>query len=73
MKSAKYWLTWAIAVIGGFFSYELYAIFDGNPDTSTLTYNIITHIPADLFFVALGGLMSWVFYHFFKYYGKVGQ
>lgn len=66
----KLWLTWGGIVVGLFAIFEGVAIFDTDPNTSTLTANIINYIPADLFFVILGGGGLWIVWHFISYYLK---
>lgn len=66
----KTWVKWGIAVLVSFGIFEAGAIFDKNPDTTTLTYNIITYVPEWVFWAVLVPLVSWISYHFYTYYRR---
>lgn len=64
-------LTWRFVFLGTIIlavGQEFYALFDGNDSTEPLTTIILRYIPADWFFVGLGGLFLWMCWHFGKYY-----
>lgn len=66
----KTWIGFILIVLFGFFGFELTAIFDGKPETITLTKTILEIIPADIFFIVFGAFGTWVAWHFLKYYIK---
>lgn len=66
----KLWAIWAILSAGIFGIFEAVAILDGNPETTTLTYNVITYIPQPLFWIIIIPFFAWFIKHFKKYYSK---
>lgn len=43
---------------------ELFASFDGDPNTDPWTDLIVTYVPAEVTAVAIGGLCLWLVVHF---------
>lgn len=50
---------------------ELFASFDGNPNTEPWTQLIVKYIPGELAFAGIGALVLWLPVHFgIRYYRK---
>lgn len=50
---------------------EVWAGFDGNPDTDPWTDLVVAYIPGEVTALALGGLSVWLFAHFgIRYWRK---
>jgi hypothetical protein len=52
---------------------ELWASFDGNPDTDPWTYLIVGYVPWELALAAFGALLLWVPIHFYVRYRRKAQ
>jgi len=50
---------------------EVFASFDGNPDTRPWTEEIVDFVPGEVAAVGIGGLSLWLIVHFARrYYRK---
>lgn len=70
MKPTTKWRIGFLGVTGLAIAMELFSIFDGNPNTTSWTYNIVTYIPEPIFWTVLVGGIAWVVNHFKHHYKK---
>lgn len=49
---------------------ELWASFDGSPDTEPWTTLIVRYVPAEVTAFAIGGLAVWLAVHFWRRYRR---
>lgn len=58
------WRLAFLTVTGLALAMELWAVFDGNPDTDPWTDLIVTYVPMEIAAAAIGGLSLWLVVHF---------
>jgi len=64
----NWWRVAFLAVTAMALLMELFASFDGNPNTDPWTELITTYIPAEIAFAAIGALCLWLVVHFGRRY-----
>lgn len=70
MKTKTKWRIGFLGVTVLAIAMELYASFDGNPETEPWTWLIIGYIPSWVTFSAITGLFIWLIVHFARRYKK---
>lgn len=64
------WRSVFLGATGLAIAMEVFAAVDGNPSTEPWTSLIVQYVPAEVTFLAIGGLTTWLFIHFGKRYAK---
>lgn len=61
--------TWAMLIASAVpIAAELWALFDGNPESPPYTWLITQYIPAPIFWLVWGAVTAWVTKHFIEHY-----
>lgn len=64
------WVGWFLAATVLVVGAELWASFDGDPDTVPWTELVVTHVPGEAAAAAIGALLVWLPLHFGLRYGR---
>ena len=69
--SNRVWVAGFLGLTAVVVGAELWASFDGDPDTAPWTDLIVRYIPAEVTFAAIGALVLWLPIHFaIRYWRK---
>lgn len=68
MKKRTKWTIGFLGVTALALIMELFAAFDGDPDTQPWTYLIVRNVPAWVTFPVITGIFIWLIFHFRKFY-----